>query len=140
MWLLLLLSDDNDDDCDIDDVNVNTLNSGAGNKVDDDGDHDEFTSKVDDDDDDDDESTEVEEQAQVCLNEPNSLLEDTPNYDGPFWAKGTVGSKTEQFVLSAITTYNNIDGLHGLRFTPQYGFNRGVWIGWIWCNSVGAQR
>ena len=29
-------------------------------------------------------------------------------------------------MLSAITTYNNIDGLHGLWSTPQYGFNRGM--------------
>ena len=29
-------------------------------------------------------------------------------------------------MLSAITTYNSIDGLHGLRSTPQYGFNRGM--------------
>ena len=29
-------------------------------------------------------------------------------------------------MLSAITTYNNIDGLHGLRSTPQYGFHRGM--------------
>ena len=29
-------------------------------------------------------------------------------------------------MLSAITTYNNIDGLHGLRSMPQYGFNRGM--------------
>ena len=29
-------------------------------------------------------------------------------------------------MLSAINTYNNIDGLHGLRSTPQYGFNRGM--------------
>ena len=26
-------------------------------------------------------------------------------------------------MLSAITTYNNIDGLHGLRSMPQYRFN-----------------
>ena len=29
-------------------------------------------------------------------------------------------------MLSAITMYSNIDGLHGLRSTPQYGFNRGM--------------
>ena len=29
-------------------------------------------------------------------------------------------------MLSAITTSNNIDGLHGLRSTPQYRFNRGM--------------
>ena len=29
-------------------------------------------------------------------------------------------------MLSAITTYNNIDSLHGLRSTPQYGFNWGM--------------
>ena len=31
-------------------------------------------------------------------------------------------------MLSAITTYNNIDGLHGLHSTPQaqYGFNQGM--------------
>ena len=29
-------------------------------------------------------------------------------------------------MLSAITTYNNIDGLYGLRSTPQCGFNRGM--------------
>ena len=29
-------------------------------------------------------------------------------------------------MLSVITTYNSINSLHGLRSTPQYGFNRGV--------------
>ena len=29
-------------------------------------------------------------------------------------------------MLSAITTYNSVDGLHGLRSTPQYGFNQGM--------------
>ena len=84
----------------------------------------ESTNEVDDDDDD--ESTEVEERANVCSNELNSIIEDTTNLHGPFWANGTIGSKTELYMLSVITTYNNIDGLHGLRSTPQYGFNRGM--------------
>ena len=29
-------------------------------------------------------------------------------------------------MLSAINSYNNINGLHGLRSTPQYSFNRGM--------------
>ena len=37
-----------------------------------------------------------------------------------------MGSKTDLYILSAITTYNNIDGLHGLCSTPQHGFNRGM--------------
>ena len=37
-----------------------------------------------------------------------------------------MGSKTDLFMLSTITMYNNIDSLHGLRSTPQYGFNRGM--------------
>ena len=77
-------------------------------------------------DDGDDESTEVEERAKVCSNELNSIIEDTTNIDGPFWANSTIGSKTELYMLSAINTYNNIDGLHGLRSTPQYEFNRGM--------------
>ena len=103
------IGDDNDDDCDNDDVDVNTPNSRVGNEVDDD-----------------DRSTEVEERAQIRSNKLNSLLEDTSNYDGPFWANGTIGSKTDLYMLSAITTYNNINGLHDLRSTPQYEFNRGM--------------
>ena len=40
--------------------------------------------------------------------------------DGTYWSNGTVGSKTDLYMLSAITTYNNVDGLHGLGSTPQY--------------------
>ena len=29
-------------------------------------------------------------------------------------------------MLSVIATYSNVDGLHGLRSTPQYGFNIGI--------------
>ena len=75
---------------------------------------------------DDDTSDEVEERTQVCSNELSTILEDTANFDGPYWANGTIGTKTELYMLSAITTYNNIDGLHGLRSTPQYGLNRGM--------------
>ena len=114
-----------DDDCDDNDVDVNTPKSGVGNEGDDDDDDDddddESTNKVDGDND---ESTEVEEQVKVRSNELNSILEDTMNLDGPFWANGTIRSKTELYMLSVITTYNNIDVLHGLRSTPQYGFNR----------------
>ena len=46
--------------------------------------------------------------------------------DRPYWNNSTVGTKTNVYMLSAITIYNNIDGLHGLRSTPQYEFNRGM--------------
>ena len=75
---------------------------------------------------DDDISNEVEERTPVCLNELSAIMEDIANFDGPYWANGTIGSKPELYVLSTITTYNNIDGLHGLRSTPQYGFNSGM--------------
>ena len=75
---------------------------------------------------DDDVSTEVEERAQVRLDELNAIMDDTANFDGPYWDNGTIGSKTELYMLSAITMYNNIDRLHCLRSTPQYGFNRGM--------------
>ena len=55
----------------------------------------------------------------------------TPTYGinsdlGPYWNNGTVVIETDLHMLSVITTYNNIDGLHGLRSTPQYGFNQGM--------------
>ena len=99
----------NNDDWDNNDVNVNTRKSGVGYKVDDD-----------------DESTEVDEWVHVCLKKLNAIMEDTVKFDGPYWTNGRIGSKTELYMLSAITMYNNIDGLHGLRSTPQYGFNRGM--------------
>ena len=98
-------------DCDGNDVDVNIPNLGVGNEVDGD---------------DNDESTKIEERAKTCSKELNSLIEDTTNLDGPFWANGTIGFKTGLYILSATTLYNNIDGLHGLISTPQYGFNRGI--------------
>ena len=76
--------------------------------------------------DDNDESNETDERAKIRANELNSIIEDTENLDGPYWANSTLGSKTDLYMLSAIATYNNIDGLHGLRSTPQYGLNRGM--------------
>ena len=71
--------------------------------------------------DDDDESVdETEEDAKPRSNDIDLTL------DGPYWNNGTIATKTDLYMLSAITTYNNIDGLHGLRSTPQYGFNRGM--------------
>ena len=101
---------DDDNDCINNDVEVNTPNSGMSEEVDDD----------------DDESNKAEEQAQVHLNELNVIMDDTANFDGPYWANGTIGSKMELYILSAISMYNNINGLHGHRSTPQYGFNRGM--------------
>ena len=46
--------------------------------------------------------------------------------DELYWNNDTVTTETILYILSAITTYNNIDGLHGLRSTPQYGFNQGM--------------
>ena len=114
-------SNDNNNDCNNNDVDVNTPNSGVGNEVDDDDN--KSTSGVDDDDDN---STKVKKRAQARLNELSVIMEDTANFNGPYWVNGTIGSETELYMLSAITTYNNIDGLHGLRFTPQFGFNRAM--------------
>ena len=99
---------DDNDDCINDDDDVTISNSGVEEENDDN------------------ESTKLEEQAQVCSNELIAIMDDTANFDGPYWANGTIGSKTEAYVLSVITTYNNNDGLHGLRSTPQYSFNRGM--------------
>ena len=63
---------------------------------------------------------EIEEEAKPRLNEIDFTL------DGPYWSNGTVETKTDLYMLGAITRYNNIDGLHGLCSTPQYGFNRGM--------------
>ena len=60
--------------------------------------------------------TTQEKKTKPRANELDSTL------DGTYWSNGTVGSKTDLYMLSAITTYKNIDGLHGLRSTPQYGF------------------
>ena len=71
--------------------------------------------------DDNDESVdETEKQAKPRLNEIDSTL------DGLYWSNETVGTKTELYMLSTNTTYNNIDVLYSLRSTPQYGFNRGM--------------
>ena len=59
-------------------------------------------------------------------NELACIVEDTKNLDGPYWSNSTLESKADLYMLSAITTYSNIDGLHGLRSTPEYGFNRGM--------------
>ena len=95
--------DDDDDDNNGDDnynqVNNTTSNSGVN-------------------DDEDESADETEEEAKLRANELNSTLNRT------YWSNGTVGSKTDLYMLSTITTYNNIDGLHGLRSTPQYGFNK----------------
>ena len=38
-----------------------------------------------------------------------------------------MGTETDLYMLSEITAYNNnIDGLHDLRSTPQYGFVQGM--------------
>ena len=58
---------------------------------------------------DDDTSDEVEERTQVHSNELSAIMEDTANFDGPYWANGTIGTKTKLYMLSAITTYNNIN-------------------------------
>ena len=57
-------------------------------------------------------------------------LSKTPMYgidldfgDVPYWNNVTVATKTDLYMLSVITMYNNIDGLHGLHSTPHYGFN-----------------
>ena len=68
----------------------------------------------------DDSVDETEEEAKPRSNELNSTL------DGTYWSNGTVGTKTDLYMLSAITMYNNIEGLHDLHSTPQYGFNRGM--------------
>ena len=46
--------------------------------------------------------------------------------DTPYWNNGTVATDAELYMLSVITTYNNIEGLHGLRSTPKYSFNWGM--------------
>ena len=71
-------------------------------------------------DDNDESADKTEEEAKLRANELASTL------DGTYWSNGMVGSKTDLYMLSAITTYNNIDDLHGLWSTPQYGFNRGM--------------
>ena len=104
-------------------------------KPDDDGDNnsnnnyndvDNDTSKSGVNDDNDESAEETDERAKLCANELNSVIEDTENLDGPYWSNGTLGSKTDLYMLSAITTYNNIDSLYSLRATPQYEFNRGM--------------
>ena len=47
-------------------------------------------------------------------NKLTSIVEDSKNLDGPYWSNGTLESKADLYMLSAITTYGNIDGLHGL--------------------------
>ena len=37
-----------------------------------------------------------------------------------------MGIETDLYMLSVMTMYNNIDGLHGLRSTQHYEFNRGM--------------
>lgn len=44
--------------------------------------------------------------------------------DVPYWNNGTVATDAELYILSMITRYNIIEGLHLLRSTPQYGFHR----------------
>ena len=108
--------DDGDDDGDGDD-NYNDVNDNTSKSaVNDDNDESNET----------DGSNETDERVNLFSNELNSIIEDTENLDGQYWANGTLGSKTDLYMLSAITTYNNIDGLHGLRSTSQYGFNRGM--------------
>ena len=97
-----------------DDDDNNRSNLGVGDTVD------NSTSNSGVDDDNDESIDETEEEAKPCLNEFDSTL------DGTHWSKGTVGTKTDLYMLSATTTYTNIDGLHGLCSTPQYGFNRGM--------------
>ena len=88
--------DDDDGDDNYNEVDDDTSKSGVG--------------------DDNDESTEeTEEEAKLRANGLNSIIEDTKNLDGPNWSNGTLGSKTDLYMLNAITTYNHIDGLHGLR-------------------------
>ena len=71
--------------------------------------------------DDNDESVdETEKQAKPRLDEIDSTL------DGLYWSNETVGTKTDLYMLSTNTTYNNIDVLYSLCSTPQYGFNRGM--------------
>ena len=107
-------NDDNGDD-NYNEVDDDTSKSGVG-------------------DDNDESAEETEEEAKLGANELNSIIEDTKNLDGPYWCNRTLGSKTDLYMLSAITTYNNIDGLHGLRSTPQYGFNRGY--AGIWSSRI----
>ena len=44
--------------------------------------------------------------------------------DAPYWNNGTITTDNKSCMLSVIATYSNIDGLHGLQLTPQYGFSR----------------
>ena len=44
--------------------------------------------------------------------------------DVPYWNNGTIATSAELYMLSIIVKYSNMDGLHGLWFIPQYGFNR----------------
>ena len=55
---------------------------------------------------------ETEDDTQSC---PNDIVS---NLDGPYWNNGTIATNTDLYMLSAITTYSNIDGLHGLQSTP----------------------
>ena len=93
--------DDDDGDNNYNEVNNTTSNSGVN-------------------DDEDESADEIVKEAKPRANKLGSTLDKT------FWSNGTLGSKTDLYVLSAIITYNNIDGLHGLRSSPQYGFNRGM--------------
>ena len=105
--------DDGDNDGDSDDnyndVDDNTTKSG-----------------VNDDNHESNETNKTYERAKLRSNELNSIIEDTENLDGKYWANDTLEFKTDLYMSSAITTYNNIDGLHSLRSTPQYGFNRSM--------------
>lgn len=47
-------------------------------------------------------------------NELAAIIEDTKNLDGAYLSNGTLESKVDLYMLSAIATYSNIDGLHGL--------------------------
>ena len=60
------------------------------------------------------------EKAKPWVNELDSTLDRT------YWSNGTVGTKTDLYMLSAITTYKNIDGLHGFLSAPQCGYDATV--------------
>ena len=70
------------------------------------------------DDDDVDNATPVEAGVNVPYNKLSSDFG-----DAPYWNNGTIATDGESYMLSAIATYSNMDGLWS---TPQYGFNRGI--------------
>ena len=46
--------------------------------------------------------------------------------DALYWNNGTIAADTEAYMLSAIATYSNMDGLHGILLIPKYEFSRGM--------------